>query len=104
MSLMLMAALRRIGPLEEGFVRNQELQWYQSQNAYVKDGCLVIDGCKERRRNPHYAAVSSDWRTNREFHYKYYLLLNRAISCNGSEPDNTKFPLRYYIDYVRVYQ
>jgi beta-glucanase (GH16 family) len=52
---------------EEGFVRNQELQWYQSQNASVKDGCLVIEGRKERRRNPNYVEGSSDWRTNREF-------------------------------------
>ena len=29
---------------ESGFVRNEELQWYQSDNAYVKDGCLVIEG------------------------------------------------------------
>ena len=27
---------------EEGFVRNNELQWYQSDNASVHDGCLVI--------------------------------------------------------------
>ena len=52
---------------ERGFVRNQELQWYQSQNAYVKDGCLVIEGRKEHRKNPLYEAGSSDWRRNREF-------------------------------------
>ena len=52
---------------ERGFKRNQELQWYQSQNAWVKDGCLVIDGRKEHRKNPLYEAGSSDWRRNREF-------------------------------------
>ena len=52
---------------ERGFVRNQELQWYQSQNAYVKDGCLVIEGRKEHRKNPLYEAGSKDWRRNREF-------------------------------------
>lgn len=52
---------------ERGFVRNQELQWYQSQNAYVKDGCLVIEGRKEHRKNPLYEAESNDWRRNREF-------------------------------------
>lgn len=52
---------------ERGFVRNQELQWYQSQNAWVKDGCLVIEGRKEHRRNPLYEAGSNDWRRNREF-------------------------------------
>ena len=55
---------------ESSFVRNEELQWYQSDNAYVKDGCLVIEGRKECFNNPHYEAGSSDWRKNREFiHY-----------------------------------
>lgn len=52
---------------ERGFVRNKELQWYQPQNAYVKDGCLVIEGRKEHRENPLYEAGSNDWRRNREF-------------------------------------
>ena len=52
---------------EQGFQRNQEAQWYQRQNAYVKDGCLVIEGRREHRRNPNYIAGSNDWRTNREF-------------------------------------
>lgn len=52
---------------ERGFVRNQELQWYQSENAYVKDGCLVIEGRREHRKNPNYEAGSNDWRKNREF-------------------------------------
>ena len=55
---------------ESGFVRNEELQWYQSENAYVKDGCLVIEGRKECFNNPHYEAGGNDWRKNREFiHY-----------------------------------
>ena len=55
---------------ESGFVRNEELQWYQSDNAYVKDGCLVIEGRKDILINPRYEASSSDWRKNREFiHY-----------------------------------
>ena len=29
---------------ENGFVRNQELQWYQKENAIVKGGCLLIEG------------------------------------------------------------
>ena len=52
---------------EQGLQRNQEAQWYQRQNAYVKDGCLVIEGRREHRRNPNYMAGSNDWRTNREF-------------------------------------
>lgn len=33
-----------------------------------------------------------------------YLLLNLAIGENGGVPDDAQFPLRYYVDYVRVYQ
>ena len=52
---------------EYGFVRNKELQWYQSQNAIVKDGCLVIEAKKVLYSNPHYEAGSNDWRKNREY-------------------------------------
>ncbi|MCI1647147.1 MAG: family 16 glycosylhydrolase [Bacteroides sp.] len=33
-----------------------------------------------------------------------YLILNLALGSNGGEPDDSKFPLHYYVDYVRVYQ
>ncbi len=32
---------------EHGYVRNHEAQWYQEENAYQKDGCLVIEARKE---------------------------------------------------------
>ncbi len=51
---------------ETGFVRNEELQWYQSDNAFQEDGILVIEGRTDDRPNPNYEAGSSDWRTNRE--------------------------------------
>ncbi|MCH2175980.1 MAG: glycoside hydrolase family 16 protein [Lentisphaeria bacterium] len=52
---------------EEGFARNREIQWYQKDNAYQKDGLLVFEGRKEKKPNPTYKAGSKDWRTNREF-------------------------------------
>lgn len=52
---------------ETGFVRNEELQWYQADNASVSGGCLVIEGRKERVSNPNYSAESSDWKTNRQY-------------------------------------
>lgn len=52
---------------ENGFVRNQELQWYQSENAIQQDGYLVIEGRQEQRPNPNYIPGSTDWRTSREF-------------------------------------
>ncbi|PHN01395.1 glycoside hydrolase family 16 protein [Flavilitoribacter nigricans] len=50
---------------ERGFTRNEELQWYQEDNAFVKDGMLIIEGRRETRPNPDYQADSNDWRTNR---------------------------------------
>jgi beta-glucanase (GH16 family) len=52
---------------EEGFVRNNELQWYQAKNASVKGGVLVIEGRKEQVTNTNYVAGSADWRTNRQY-------------------------------------
>ena len=53
---------------EHGFVRNHEDQWYQSENAYQKNGKLVIEARREDagRKNPRYEAGSTDWRKSRE--------------------------------------
>lgn len=50
-----------------GFVRNNEDQWYQPENASVKDGMLIIEARKEHKPNPNFKAGSKDWRTNRKF-------------------------------------
>ena len=52
---------------EKGFVRNQELQWYQPQNVSCKSGILLIEGRKEKSKNPDYVAGSPDWKRNREY-------------------------------------
>ena len=44
---------------ENGFVRNQELQWYQPDNAARVNGMLVIEGRRERKPNPRYVAPSA---------------------------------------------
>lgn len=51
---------------EKGFVRNEELQWYQPENASSKDGILTIEVKKENKPNPFYKSGSTNWRTNRE--------------------------------------
>jgi len=51
---------------ENGFQRNEELQWYQNKNANCKNGCLVIEGKKENFPNPNYIPESKSWRTNRQ--------------------------------------
>ena len=52
---------------EYGFVRNNESQWYQQDNAIVKDGLLVIEGRRETVKNSSYDATSMDWRRNKEW-------------------------------------
>ena len=55
---------------ETGFARNEEFQWYQSENASVKNGILTIEARRESRKNPNFVAGDPDWRKNREFaHY-----------------------------------
>jgi beta-glucanase (GH16 family) len=51
---------------EQGFVRNEEDQWYQPDNAQVSGGRLVITARRETRPNPNYQAGSSDWKRNRQ--------------------------------------
>lgn len=50
---------------EQGFVRNNELQWYQPDNAFCAGGRLVIEGRRERRPNPGYDPTSTDWKKRR---------------------------------------
>ena len=51
---------------EHGFVRNQELQWYQPHNARVIGGVLQITGRHEQVANPRYREGSRNWTTNRK--------------------------------------
>lgn len=46
---------------ERGFCRNNELQWYQSDNAYCQGGHLIIEARKEHRPNPAYRKNSRHW-------------------------------------------
>lgn len=53
---------------EEGFQRNQELQWYRKDNAIRKDGLLVIEARRETVPNPNFRenARGDDWKRNRK--------------------------------------
>jgi beta-glucanase (GH16 family) len=52
---------------ERGFVRNQELQLYTTENARVADGLLTIEARRERVANPAFASGASEWRQSRPF-------------------------------------
>lgn len=59
---------------ERGFVRNEELQWYQADNAICKNGYLIIEARKENKPNPNYVEGSNNWQKNR-------LAINYTSSC-----------------------
>ena len=51
------------------------------------------------------------WQGNRwnpfksdEEDFGLYLILNLALGRHGGTPDNARYPIHYYVDYVRVYQ
>ena len=77
---------------ENGFVRNQELQWYQSENAVVKNGKLVIEGKREKVRNPNYNKKSDHWKQNRKY----------AEYTSASINTRDKFTFKYGIMEVKA--
>lgn len=50
---------------EYGFVRNEEDQWYQEENAVCNNGLLIIEVRREQKPNPRYIKESTEWRTSR---------------------------------------
>lgn len=56
---------------ENGFIRNEEFQWYQSANARQQNGTLIIEGRKENsintRVNPDYVEGATDWKKSRRY-------------------------------------
>jgi len=52
---------------EKGFVRNKELQWYQKENAYCRNGVLILEARKVQRKNPLYVKGNRQWRKKRAF-------------------------------------
>lgn len=47
---------------ENGFVRNHEAQFYQPDNARVKDGLLIIEARRESVPNPQHQPGSTNWK------------------------------------------
>ncbi|MDP4261355.1 MAG: glycoside hydrolase family 16 protein [Bacteroidota bacterium] len=64
---------------EYGFVRNEELQWYQPENARCENGLLLIEARKEEKPNPDFEAGSDNWRRKRPIiQYSSSCLLTRG--------------------------
>jgi beta-glucanase (GH16 family) len=65
---------------ETGLVRNAELQWYQPENAWCEKGLLIIEGRRERKKNPTFEPGGQNWKTNREYtEYTSASLTTRGI-------------------------
>ena len=77
---------------EHGFVRNNELQWYQPENARIEDERLIFEGKRERVKNSNFDSESSDWRKNREY----------AEYTSASINTRDKFSFQYGIMEVRA--
>jgi beta-glucanase (GH16 family) len=50
---------------EIGFVRNEELQWYQPDNATCENGMLVLTARRERLDIPHHEPAAPEWAKSR---------------------------------------
>lgn len=50
---------------EEGFIRNQEEQYYRAANVSVQSGALVLEARRETVPNAMFRAASDDWRYSR---------------------------------------
>ncbi|MGC6449038.1 MAG: glycoside hydrolase family 16 protein [Pirellulaceae bacterium] len=63
---------------EKGFVRNNEDQWYQQQNAVCKDGMLVITGREELKRNPNFVSGSTGSAARKNIEYTSSSLMTKG--------------------------
>lgn len=80
---------------ERGFVRNEELQWYQPENAFCTNGLLIIEARPEHRPNPNFITNSTNWKTSRPWiEYTSASLLSRRLR----EFKYGKFQMRARID------
>ncbi|MCZ4222175.1 glycoside hydrolase family 16 protein [Pedobacter rhodius] len=65
---------------EKGFVRNEELQWYQPENAFCKSGLLIIEARKEQKPNPLFEEGSSNWRKkSKNIEYTSACLITKGL-------------------------
>lgn len=111
---------------EKGFVRNEELQWYQPDNVGCTQGVLLIEARREKMANPKYMPGSKDWRTSRShafytsasihtrglqsFRYGRFEIRARVDTSTGSWPAiwtlgrQGQWPLNGEVDLMEFYR
>ena len=80
---------------EYGFVRNDELQWYQSDNARCEGGLLVIEARRVKQSNPNFEQGSANWRKSRD---SIYYTSSCLITKNKQSWQYGRFEMRARID------
>lgn len=71
------------------------MEWNENAISIYLDGRLINDVNLREIINPD---------GFNPFRQPHYLLLNLAIGANGGDPSVSDFPIKYEVDYVRVYQ
>lgn len=111
---------------EKGFVRNYEMQWYARENAFQRDGKLIIEARQDDFPCPDYDADETNWRTSRErvrytsasvitrgkfsFQYGRVEVAARIPVCKGAWPaiwllgSDLPWPANGEIDMLEYYQ
>lgn len=74
------------------------MDWDSDKTYFYIDDVLL----REVWTNSMWNGSYGNW-TN-PFHQPHYILLNLALGGNGGDPSDTKFPIQYEVDYVRIYQ
>lgn len=112
---------------ERGFVRNEELQWYQEDNAWMQAGFLIIEGRRETldlsgedrsgwrdwaqgRAVAEYTASSLHTRGKRSWQYGRIEMRGRIVAAEGLWPafwtlgNDGEWPRNGEIDIMEFYQ
>ncbi len=79
---------------ERGFVRNNELQWYQPENSICKGGMLIIEARTESKPNPEYKSGGSGFQARKSIEVTSACLVTKG----KHEFTYGKFEMRARID------
>jgi beta-glucanase (GH16 family) len=82
------------------------MEWNQSSiKLYVDDQLMTSQDLSETLNDPARVAASGGRVPRNPFHGPAYLLVNLAMGGqHGGDPARSALPLRFEVDYVRVYQ
>ena len=80
------------------------MDWDASKICIYLDGELLNEINSSETQNQGWNGNTENPFSNDIDGFGHYILLNLAIGGNGGDPSNSLFPMRYEVDYVRVYQ